>query len=76
MSTIVNRRVFIERANALVRKSSPDLNDVSSVCEALTDVLTDMLGAPCRIVVKVDAKALDEAIRIAEAAEKATGEKA
>jgi hypothetical protein len=71
MRAVVNRRVFLERANALVRKAAPDLNDVSSACEALTDVLTDLIGAPCRIVVKVDAKALDAAIRNTEAAEKA-----
>jgi len=71
MNGIANRRVFLERANALVKKSAPDLHDISALCESLTDVLTDMLGAPCRIVVKVDAKALDKAIAIAEAAEKA-----
>ena len=71
MSKIANRRIFLKRANALVIKSQPDLRDISALCESLTDVLTDMLGAPCRIVVKVDAKALDKAIAIAESAEKA-----
>lgn len=71
MSSIANRRIFLERANALVKKSSPDLNDMSSVCEALSVVMSDIMGAKCRIVVKVDATALDDAIKIAEAAEKA-----
>lgn len=71
MSEIANRRKFLEHANALVRKSQPDLHDLSAVCEALADVMTDILGASCRIVCKVDAKQLDKAIAIAEAAEKA-----
>jgi hypothetical protein len=71
MSDIVHKREFLLRAQALVKKSNPDLQDLSSVCEALADVMTDIIGAPCRIVCKVDAKALDKAIEIAETAEKA-----
>lgn len=71
MSAVVNRRTFLERANALVKKSQPDLHDLSSVCEALASVMTDIIGAECRIVCKVDAKQLDKAIAIADAAEKA-----
>jgi hypothetical protein len=70
VSTIINRRVFLEKAQALVKKSSPDLHDLSSVCEALADVMSDVIGAQCRIVCKVDAKQLEKAIQIAEAAEK------
>ena len=71
MSAIANRRAFLECANALVRKSSPDLNDLSEVCETLANVMTDIIGAECRIVIKCDAKQLERAIQIAEAAEKA-----
>jgi hypothetical protein len=71
MNEIANRRAFLERANTLVRKSQPDLNDLSQVCESLADVMTDIIGAPCRIVIKCDAKQLDKAIQIAEAAGKA-----
>jgi hypothetical protein len=71
MSAIPNRRIFLERANALVRKSEPDLHDLSAVCEALATVMTDIIGAECRIVCKVDAKQLTKAIEIAEKAEKA-----
>jgi len=70
MSAIANRRAFLERATALVRKSSPDLNDLSEVCETLANVMTDIIGAECRIVIKCDAKQLERAIQIAEAAEK------
>jgi hypothetical protein len=73
MSQVVNRRVFLEKAHALVKKSSPDLHDLSSVCEALADVMSDIIGAQCRIVCKVDAKSLDKAIAIAEAIEKQGG---
>lgn len=61
MLNIAHRRVLGERVNAFIKKSDPDLHDMSSVCEALADVLTDMLGAPARIVVKVDAVALAKA---------------
>jgi len=71
MSAIANRRAFLERATALVRKSSPDLNDLSEVCETFANVMTDIIGAECRIVIKCDAKRLERAIQIAEAAEKA-----
>lgn len=71
MLNIVHRRVLGERVNALIKKSSPDLNDMSGVCEALSDVLSDLIGAPARIVVKVDAKALQASIEKLEAAEKA-----
>jgi hypothetical protein len=71
MSAIVHRRIFLERANALVKKSRPDLNDLSKVCEALADVMTDIIGAECRIVIKCDAQQLSRAIEVAEAAEKA-----
>jgi hypothetical protein len=71
MSNIANLRVFLERANALVKKSQPDLHDLSAVCESLATVMTDIIGAECRLVVKVDAKQLEKAIAIAEIAEKA-----
>lgn len=71
MSGLANRRTFLERANALVKKSQPDLRDLSAVCEALATVMTDIIGAECRIVCKVDAKQLGKAIQMAEAAEKA-----
>lgn len=70
MSAIANRRAFLERANALVRKTSPDLHDLSEVCETLANVMTDIIGAECRIVIKCDAKQLERAIEIAEAAGK------
>lgn len=70
MSGMATRRIFLERANALVKKSQPDLNDLSEVCESLADVMTDIIGAECRIVIKCDAKQLSRAIEIAEAAEK------
>jgi hypothetical protein len=56
-SPMANRRLFLERANLLVKKTSPDLGDLSAVCEALSGVMTDILGAPCRIVCKVELKA-------------------
>jgi hypothetical protein len=68
---VAHRRILGERVTAFIRKSDPDLHDMSSVCEALADVMTDILGAQCRIVCKIDAKALDKAIAIAEATEKA-----
>lgn len=71
MSDIANRRKFLERANALVKKSSPDLHDLSAVCEALADAMTDIIGVTCRIVCKIDAKAFDKAIAIAAIAESA-----
>jgi len=71
VSPIANRRVFLERANALVKKSQPDLHDLSSFCESLADVATDIIGAECRIIIKVNSAQLDKAIAIAEAAEKA-----
>ena len=69
--SIAVRRIFLECANALVKKSQPDLNDLSGVCEALADVMTDIIGAECRIIIKCDAKQLSRAIEIADAAEKA-----
>jgi hypothetical protein len=71
MSDIANKRLFLEAANTLVRKSQPDLNDLSAVCESLATVMTDIIGAECRIVIKCDAKQLEQAIKIVEAAEKA-----
>jgi hypothetical protein len=70
MSDVVNRRVLLERTNALVKKSQPTLNDVSEVGDALADVITDLLGASCRVIIKVDAKALQAAIARTEAAER------
>lgn len=71
MLNVAHRRVLGERVTAFIKKSSPDLNDMSGICEALADVLTDLIGAPARIVVKVDAKALQASIEKLEAAEKA-----
>lgn len=70
MNSVVNRRILLERTNALVRKGQPTLNDVSEVGDALADVITDLIGASCRVIIKVDAKALDAAIARAEAEER------
>jgi hypothetical protein len=70
MSDIANRRVFLERANMLVKKSQPTLEDLSAVADALAQVMTDILGADCQIICKVDAKALKAAIARAEAEER------
>lgn len=67
---VANRRILLERTNALVKKSEPTLVDISDVGNALAQVITDLIGADCRVVIKVDEKALQAAIGRAEAAER------
>ncbi|KVN72786.1 hypothetical protein WT15_27300 [Burkholderia stagnalis] len=62
MSVIVHKRILGERVQTLIRKSQPELTDLQRVCEALADVMTDVIGAQCRIKVCVDADALQKAI--------------
>ncbi|SAL26164.1 hypothetical protein [Caballeronia telluris] len=62
MSEIANKRVLMERAQALIKASEPTLDQLGGVAEALAQVATDLIGADCRIVIKVDQKALQVAI--------------
>jgi hypothetical protein len=67
VSEIVNRRVLLERTQALVKTNQPTLEHISAVGHALANVITDLLGAECRVVIKLDPKALQAAINKAEA---------
>lgn len=67
MSEIANRRVLLERTNALVKTNQPTLEHISAVVEALAQVITDLLDTDCRVVIKLDPKALQAAIDRAEA---------
>lgn len=62
MFNVAHRRVLGERVQAFIKKSDPDLNDMTGVCEALVDVMTDVLGGKCRIIIKCDASAMQKAM--------------
>lgn len=66
MSNVTHRRVLGERVQAFIKKSDPDLQDMAGVCEALVDVMTDVLGAKCRIIIKCDASAMQKAMETAK----------
>lgn len=60
-SPIANKRLFLERAQLLAKKTAPDLGDLSAVCEALSAVATDELGISVRVKLQVDLKAAERA---------------
>jgi hypothetical protein len=62
MSTIVNKRKLGEKVNALITKRDPDIGDLAAVGDALAAVMTDIIGAPCRIEIRCNADALEKAM--------------
>lgn len=44
MSEAANKREFLEAAHALVKASVPSAENITSVCETLSRVLSDMTG--------------------------------
>ncbi len=67
MSIIVNKRVLGESVHALIRKSDPDIGDLIKVCDALGAVMTDIVGAECRVAFRCNADALEKAMTGREA---------
>jgi hypothetical protein len=70
VSAIVHKRVLGEAVHALIKNSSPTLHDLGNVADSLARVMTDVIGAECRVVIRVDARALQIAIDKAEAEER------
>jgi hypothetical protein len=68
MSTIVNKRALGESVHTLIQKSDPDIGDVIKVCEALGAVMTDIVGAECRVAFRCTADALETAMARQESA--------
>ncbi|ALJ98743.1 hypothetical protein [Burkholderia thailandensis] len=60
MSAIANKRALAENVRELVRKSAPDVEDIESVRHSFETVLSDLLGAHCRVRITV---AVDEVAR-------------
>jgi hypothetical protein len=62
MSGIVNRRVLMEAAQRLVKANAPDLEDYMAVSNALAQVMTDDMGVPCRLVLRVSQQDIERAL--------------
>ncbi|MFM0507701.1 hypothetical protein [Paraburkholderia sp. RL17-373-BIF-A] len=67
MSTIVNKRNLGQSVQTLIKKSDPDIGDLINVCEALGAVMTDIVGAECRVAFRCSADALEKAMAGREA---------
>lgn len=62
MNVIVNKRNLGQHVQALITKSDPDIGDLMKVCEALGAVMTDIVGAECRVAFRCSADALEKAM--------------
>lgn len=62
MSEIVHKRILGERVHELLKKRDPDIGDLVGVCDALAEVMSDVIGAPCKIQCRVNADALEKAM--------------
>lgn len=67
MSIIVNKRNLGQAVQTLIKKSDPDIGDLMSVCEARGAVMTDIVGAECRVAFRCSADALEKAMAGREA---------
>jgi hypothetical protein len=67
MSIIVNKRNLGQSVQALIKKNDPDIGDLISVCDALGKVMTDIVGAECRVAFRCSADALEKAMAGREA---------
>jgi hypothetical protein len=67
MSIIVNKRNLGQSVQTLIKKSDPDIGDLINVCEALGAVMTDIVGAECRVAFRCSADALEKAMAGREA---------
>jgi hypothetical protein len=67
MSIIVNKRNLGQSVQTLIKKSDPDIGDLINVCEALGAVMTDIVGAECRVAFRCNADALEKAMAGREA---------
>lgn len=64
MSSIANKRKLMAATQAFIKKSAPEAGDFKAVCDCLAQVISDEIGADCKLVLKVS---LPDAVR------KATG---
>jgi hypothetical protein len=62
MSEIIHKRILGERVDALIKKRDPDIGDLVGIADALAEVMSDVIGAPCKIQCRVNADALEKAM--------------
>lgn len=62
MSKIIHKRILGQSVQTLIKKSDPDIGDLIKVCDALGAVMTDIVGAECRVAFRCNADALEKAM--------------
>ncbi|MDE1007688.1 MAG: hypothetical protein OSB38_18650 [Paraburkholderia fungorum] len=67
MRTVINKQALAGRVRELLDKKDPDIGNLIKVCDALGAVMTDIVGAECRVAFRCSADALEKAMAGREA---------
>lgn len=60
MSQIATRRAFLEAATKLTKMRDPSMDDVAAVTGLLAQMITDMTGAPCELLLRIKTDTADK----------------